>query len=170
MANESAILARMRAARVPPNAFPHSLKALKQNSLAAVVAEKKFDTGVGGLISYLVKGARKAHTSSSLVCHVAAKELVLQGCKVFCTSIPEIVQPSDGDEAPDKLGIGYLVVADIGANTQYCTPFQWYSAQAYLLSHISRGGGLIIGVPDIDAVRFNAEFLDAMEIFENVAV
>ena len=75
-----------------------------------------------------------------------------------------------GEEILERVGTGYFVVSDIGDNTQFYTPAQWDDAQALLLSHLGRGGGLILGTPDVALVKFSYEFLDALEIFENILV
>ena len=74
MGSDVAILAKMHAARVQPHAFIHTLQTINQKSFAAVIREKKYDQGIGGVVSYLVVG--KGKHSHSLVCYVAAKELV----------------------------------------------------------------------------------------------
>lgn len=167
MGSDIAILAKMHLARVQPHAFIHSLQTINQKSFAAVIKEKKYDQGVGGVVSYLVTG--KGKHSHSLVCHVAAKELVLQSKKVFCTTLADLVLRG-GEEVLDRLGVGYIVLSDLGANTQYYTLAQWDDVQALLLSHLGRGGGLILGMPDAAAVEFSYEFLDALAIFESILV
>lgn len=170
MENDLAILAKMNASRVQPHAFQHSLQSLNQKSLALAVKEKKFNRGVGGPVSYWVSGAKKGDRSASLICHVAAKELVLLNQKVFCTSIPELVLHGNEDLLLDRMGVGYLVVSDVNANSTNCTPFQWDCVQAILLQHISRGGGLIVGSENLDEVRLGYDFIDALRIFESVKV
>lgn len=168
MANDVSILAKMHAARVQPHAFIHSLKTLNQKSFALVVKDKKYDQGIGGVVSYWVTG--KGKHSHSLVCHVAAKELVLQNRKVFCLSVAELALRGSSEEVTERVGTGYLVVSDVGDNTKHYTPAQWDEAQAILLSHLGRGGGLIMGSADTKSVEFNYDFLDALAIFESVVV
>ena len=170
MSNEDAILGRMRLAGVPPHAFPHSLKALKMAKLENDVFNKLYEKGVGGLVSYLITGGSKT-TTASLVCSVMAKELVLQNRKVTCLSVSDLATLAEnGEDAKGFSGKGYLVVSDVGSNTKNCSPFQWDVAQSTLLSHIARGGGIIIGSANFTEVSIGWEFIDALTLFTSIQI
>lgn len=182
MASEDAILLKMRASRVQPHAFPHNLITIKQKRLAEKVANKEYLVGSGGIKNYAITydssmaAGRKAKTSASLVAAVMAKELVLQNRKVRCVTVPDLIRPNWLEEEAYRLGSGYLVVCDVGENTRAYAPYQWEDAQALLLSHMARGGGLIIGISAIvDEEKsifldFSSEMLDAFGDFEFVKV
>ena len=164
------ILARMRAARVQPHAFPSTLESINQKLLAKLVEDKRYTLGPGGLVSYLIAGKRKAKVSPSTVCHVFAKMLVIQGKKVFCTSIAELAHRGEMEEVTERMGTGYFVISDVSENTKNCSPFEWDSVQALLLSHVGRGGGLIIGSANFQEVEFGDDFLSALPAFEAIDV
>ena len=169
MSSEDAMLARMRASRVPPHAYMHSMQTLGQRRFSEAIEKKRYDRGVGGLVSYLVVGGRKERTAS-LVAAVAAKELTVLNRKVKCVSLAELVSPRWGEDSDVKVGAGWLVVCDLGLNTAKCAPFDWEIAQSILLQHIARGGALILGVQKMEDVMFGTEFQDALEIFDNMKV
>lgn len=171
MANDAAILAKMRAAHVPPHAFEHSLKTLRQLRFASILQEKRFELQGGGLESFIVRsGKRKDAPHVSMVCAVAAKELVLMHKKVVYATLAGVVHDLKDWSGVDA-GQGYVVLADLGANTQNWTASEWETVQAYMLSHMSRGGGLILG--DNGVVEngwLGAEMSQALTVFEEINV
>ena len=171
MANDAAILAKMRAAQVPPHSFEHSLKTLKQLRFASIIQEKRFELQGGGLESFIVRpGRRKDAPHVSMVAGVAAKELVLLNKKVFYTTLPAVIATLKEWQNVDA-GHGYIVMADLGQNTQNWPANDWDSVQAYLLSHLSRGGGLILGDNGvIENGWLGAEMVQALSVFEEITV
>lgn len=171
MANDAAILAKMRSAHVPPHSFPHSLKTLRQLRFASIIQEKRFELQGGGLESFVVRPSkRKDAPHVSLVAGVAAKELVLLNKKVFYGTLAGTIL-SLKDWANIDAGHGYFVLADLGQNTQNWPANDWDSVQAYLMSHLSRGGGLILGDNGvIENGWLGAELAQALTVFEEITV
>lgn len=171
MANDAAILAKMRAAHVPPYSFEHSLKTLRQLRFASIIQEKRFELQGGGLESFIVRpGKRKDAPHVSMVVGVVAKELVLLNRKVFCSTLAGTIHSLKEWQNIDA-GHGYFVLADLGQNTQNWPAHEWESVQAYLLSHLSRGGGLILGDNGvIENGWLGAEMVQALSVFEEITV
>ena len=117
--------------------------------------ERKYESA-GGYRNYLIKGGKGKRTVSA-VCALAAKHLVLAQRTVYYTTIAELVvslrstgssSVYDAGESPTifaRMGKGYLIVGDIGSNVANWLPSEWDVVQSFLLSHIGRGGGLILG-------------------------
>jgi hypothetical protein len=173
-ASDIDILARLRAANVPVQAYEHSLHTLKQHRFSEIVAGQKFDMKEGGLVSYLVrhKGPLKDGGAGIVrVCAVAAKELVLLRRAVaynFIASIAAAIHdPELLTDQMSALRKGYLVIGDVGKNVGELKNSDWQLIQALLLSHMNRGGGLIIGDTGVtNNGMWNADFLDALSIFD----
>lgn len=174
MASDAAIIARMRAAGVPPHAYSHSLDkpALGASRFGAIIREKRFDLGVGGLVSYIIRNKPKSKVKPSLVAAVAAKELVLLNREVkfvYFAALMTVVRV--GELSWLDFGKGYVVVPDLGENTQQWPANEWDYTQAVLLSHVNRGGGLILGDNGVtEGGWFNAGFIDALTIFDEIIV
>lgn len=177
MSNELAILARMRAAGVPPHAFQHTLLGMRQMRLAAAVKSKTYDLGHSGLASMIVHAVldeaplKTVNHSPTLVCGVLAKELVLQGRKVIYGSLASMVHATKAPDAYESLGSGYLVIPDLGQNISRWEPREWEICQDTMRFHISRGGGLIIGDTGvIEGGYFGQEMLESLSLFDTYAV
>jgi hypothetical protein len=184
MANDVAIIAKMRLSQVPPHTYTTSLEREGQKRLSEILEGRKYEHA-GQLRSYLVRqGARKKPASVSRVCALAAKQLVLASRAVYYTNLAEAVTAtrvlagnvpaasvynnSGGDTHPilSRLGKGYIVVGDLGANIPHWPDNDWDVVQSFLLSHLSRGGGLILGDNGATANGFFCEdFVDALSDF-----
>lgn len=173
--SETAIFAKMRAARVPPHAYSHSLESLKQTRLASVIRERRFDLGVGGLSSYLITPAaptsKKVPVSVPMVCAVAAKELVLLGREVRYYTLAGLLMEIEAKEIWEVAGRGYFVIGDLGENTQHWQAKEWDTAQDVLLHHTSRGAGLILGdTGAVNAGYFSGDLTEALSMFDVMLV
>jgi hypothetical protein len=174
VASNGAVYTKMRTALIPAPALSESLVTLRQTTLVKEITEGRFAIGPEGLMSYLIQpSTRKGAPSVVRVCSVIAKELVLLNRQVRYTMVSELVKlsSSDADYSLSVAGSGYLVIGDVGENTKAWTAAQWEDVQAYLLQHLRRGGGLVIG--DTGAVEhslFNLDFFDAIDGFLTVKV
>lgn len=181
MSKDDPILGRMRASQIPPFAYTTTLKLEKQSNFAQIIEGKQFDTGPSGIVSYLVKyGARKRPGSPSVtrVCAVAARELVLLRRKVYYTTIHELALALSMYERGldcifplvERLGLGYIVIGDIGENIQARSAASWHDIQTFLNAHLSRGGGLILGLTAIEHALFTHDLAEAVGAFQTVTV
>lgn len=176
MASDAAIIAKMRAAGVPPHAFMHSLDKLGQKQFANIVQKRLFDMGVGGLVSYLIRSeSRPINTTKlrnvAMVCAVAAKELVLLGRTVTYIALPELIRAGRNDDDIDGRGRGYWVIPDLGGTIANWQPHEWETAQALMMSHINRGGALILGDTGvIEGGYFGIDLQNALTVFQTVRV
>lgn len=170
-ASEAAIYGRMRSAGVPPHAYDRSLIGLKQPRFAGIISGREYNLLEAGLVSYLVRSSGKPSSPNvPLVCAVAAKELVLQRVSVQYLSYAELAGKVttnwwEGDWT------GYVVISELGEQTTNWPKNVWDTVQSMLLSHISRGGAVIVG--DTGALElglFSEEFLNAIEVFEQITV
>ena len=172
MANDANILMRMRAAQIPPHAYEKSMLTLDQRKFQGIISNKKYEHS-GFLMSYIVRPSTResgSHTVST-VCAVAAKELVLQKKKVRYLDVPRLIKESKTDGGEFELGHGFWVIGDLGENTQHWPRNEWDTAQSYLLSHLARGGGLILGDNGAsDLGMWGEEMLDSISIFDLVRV
>lgn len=171
-----AILFRMRAAQVPTFAYTTSLKLEKQLALAEIVKGREFERGEAGLKSYLI--TRHGGGVDSKVCRTCAafaKELVLAGTPVYCTSVEELSLASTMYERgvdsiytfAERVGEGYLVLCDYNECGVETT--QLGRVQMILLSHISRGGAVILGTVS-ELSLLTMEFQESVAKFEAVAI
>lgn len=171
MANESSILAKMRAAEVPPHAFDKSLLGLNQKQFANIITTRAFDLEGGGLVSYIVRGAgEKQYPKVSLVCAVIAKELVLAQRQVAYVYLSSLMCSAKNDEPLNGFR-GYLVVGDLGLNVKRWPEKDWDMVQDMLMVHLARGGGLIFGdTGAIDMGLISHDFANAISLFDEVRV
>jgi len=177
--NDYAIIARMQQARVPPQCYEHSLESLGQSLFSETIRKKQFAWDDGQLTSYLVVDRRsekqKGRTTAASatvprICGVVAKELVLLRQTVTYLSIPHLVWLSK-DTSDFALGKGYVVVGAVDETSQAYPAQDWHDAQAILLSHFWRGGGLILG--DVGAIEHGwlaREVVEALDVIQFIDV
>lgn len=154
---DHAILQRMRVAGVPPYAYSTSLALEKQNTLAAIISQKSYTKGNSGPVNYVLKAARAQDQRSSMrrvtkACAVMAKELVLHKQAVSYRTVSDLFKKvADTDDYEEQHFSGYIIIGDFGTYPGDYTSAEWSAVQAALLSHVSRGGGLVLGVtvPDM---------------------
>lgn len=167
------VLLRMRAAGVPPYAFPSTLKEMGKNCpplarLASAVKTKEFKKGVAGLVSYAFFGPRRVLTAATM-----AKELVLVGEQVRCTSALALAAEYRKQDwlpyAPEFTG--YLVIPDFAAGVKFQPSRDLQEVIDFLLAHIGAGGGLVLGVCE-DEQQISTmpeEFALALQVFECIS-
>jgi hypothetical protein len=155
MSAQDVILTRMREARIPPYAYASSLALERQPELAKIVQGKEYVNAADGLVSYLLTAREYNETMNLKVTKtsaVFAKELVLHRRVVAYRSVFDLVRASERlslEEAEadiPALGRGFIVVGDLGGMLDEFSELQWAGLQSLLLSHVSRGGALILGV------------------------
>ena len=154
MASDATVVARMRAAQVPPQVWESSLVSEKFTELVDDFDLKKFQLGEGTILSYVIKAADRkvAPQRAVLACYLIGKSLALKGKTVYCATLPELVSIAcerNVSESPaPACGDGYLIVPDITSNSEHFPRANWLLTQSYLASHVSRGGGLVLGTYD----------------------
>lgn len=174
MANDSNTLMRMRAAQIPPHAYESSAKSLKQSRMTFILEGGKYEEN-GFNISFLFEANpenRKPKCSVPMACSVFGKELVLRQKNVLWLDLAALVRASKNtEEIPLGVGRGFWVVGDIGENTQHWAKWEWDNAQSLLLSHLARGGALILGdTGAVDHGYYNMDMIDALSVFDEVRV
>lgn len=170
MANDAAIIAKMRRANVAVHAYRQSLETLGQKRLAAYVGSKHYDIGVSGYASILINSSAEGADRVSAICNVLAKELVLRGVQVRCISLSSLFRLATTDNW-EPIEASILVVPSIGEELDHRPAKDWYDVQDLLLSHINRGAGVVLGNSGfIDAGRAGDELSDALTIFESFDV
>jgi hypothetical protein len=70
----------------------------------------------------------------------------------------------------DRLGSGYIIIGDLCESGHDRSPTEWRDLQMILLSHLSRGGGLVIGLPTEKTHFLGLDFSEAMGVFSTVFV
>lgn len=156
---------------MPPHAYDQSLAKLRQARFANIIANKEYDLKEAGFISYVVRPSGRAGAPNvPMVCAVAAKELVLSRMPTTYVSYAELAGKIVGNWWESELN-GYVVVSDMGMQPKHWPDSVWESVQSMLLSHISRGGAVIVG--DTGALAeglFGEEWLNAMTVFDEITV
>lgn len=155
MSAEYITLMKMRQANVPPYAYETSLAREKLDILAADVKERTFNLGSGYYQSYAITtGAASPEASAKVTKSVAVfcKELVLVGAKVRYFSLAELMVAlkkglvsGEFADTDYEFGSGYLALGDYGLNIQNWQGNEVELLSSQLVSHMSRGGGLILG-------------------------
>lgn len=164
MSGDLAIYNRMRQANVPPHAIKSRLKDLKVPRFAEAIRSRGYRLGDAGLRSYLLDHA-ELPAAPALIAAVAAKELILLGETARVVPVPILLKSISSSDWEPQDG-GYLVVPEIGENVTHWPRPDWQYAQALLMSHVSRGGGLILGYYGEDYSEFSREFELALTMFE----
>jgi hypothetical protein len=148
------------------------LETLKQPQLAEITRARSYILGNEGLRSYEIcknpTGSNKV--TPTLACGVLAKELALQRVKVHYTLLPLLILGSKrADEFDFFDKCDYVVVGDVGDNYADYAPADWSLAQAILLTHINRGGGVILGNTFNERMpNFSLDMVEAMDAFTTI--
>ncbi len=145
--SDNIILGRMRRAGVPAHLYNTTLALEKQNVLAAAIGQKKYDLGEGLLQSYIIEPANNPKKPSpARVCGLIARELVLARKPTTYVTLPQLTLIADrAAEDEINLGVGYLVVGDFNDLVAEWKRAEWALVESMLVSHLYRGGGLILG-------------------------
>ena len=162
MSND-AILIKMRHARVPAHAYTQTLRSMGLHGISTAVRDGSFRSGVAGLKSFYFTGKR-----SAMACSVLAKELVLAGAKVYCTTAIEIATFYATEDRLSATRDGYLVIPGFADALAGVTATSSLTVQYALLEHISRGGAVAVGAGNGETTALLPEFVDALTIFEYV--
>ena len=181
MADDLAILARMRKANIPPYAYESTLAMEKQPILAAQVKDKSYALH-GMLQSYLLTCSRNNSTPASRqvtrCAAVFAKELVLARREVlyltFADAMILIRRPVFDDEGyPAYLGKGFIVIGDYGLNALTWDSTDREALHSFLVKHLSMGGGLILAeTTSDDSVKnsYSNDLANSFATFKSVTV
>jgi hypothetical protein len=177
METDFAIVARMRLAHIPPHAYTTSLALSGQRRLSKIILEKQYDLGEAGFVSLVIRNGKAKRGPVSKVCAITAKELALQKCRVYYSTLPELILSRrhlaelHESNISEHVGKGFLVIGDLGDNIKDWSNAEWATVQAYLLTHLAKGGGLILG--DNGASEkglFCSDMVDALTDFSVVEV
>lgn len=143
--------------------FPRSVASTtlpneKQPGLRAIIEKGEYRTNLG-LSSYVLQAAKDSPASTIRAANIAAvfgKELLLAGAKVRYVPLAGVMHAVrlfsyDMAEAPIfdvffKLGVGFIVIPDFSDRLSQRDFATWREALALLGQHVSRGGGLVLGV------------------------
>lgn len=164
------ILLRMRSAGVPPYAFSSNLVEMGKTCqplarLALALRAKGYQKGLAGFVSYAFFGPRRV-----LAAATAAKELVLLGEQVRCTSALALAaEYRKQDWLPYSSEFtGYMVIPDFSAGVKFLPPRDLQEVIDFLMAHIGAGGGLVLGVcEDEEQIStMPAEFALVLQVFE----
>lgn len=150
-ASNEAIKERMRQAGIPPNTFKTTLAREGQNTLSHLIKHGDFIVN-GETRSFLVDHNGHGPRRSAQIAAIAGKELVLMGQRVRYLPLAGILRelrlsevPNNSDEINfTKRGDGFIVVPDLDNQNSIPREWEFASAQAWLLEHVARGGGLVV--------------------------
>lgn len=156
MASDEYVVSRMRAAQVPPQVWEKSLLSERFTEISEDFDKKKYLLSAGTVLSYTVQTAERkvSPARAALACLLIAKSLVLKQKEVYCASLPELVGATNDKAAyeskigSEHCGVGYLIIPDAITDIEAFPRAAWLMAQAYMAAHVSRGGGLVVGVHD----------------------
>lgn len=166
--NDDIIIGRMRAAGVPPHAYGHSLGTLGMRSLAAVINEGRYKLRGRSLKSFIISGESDS-VNTPLVCAVLAKELVLREEEVHYVTLAKMVGMAQDDSF--RSAGEYVVLGDLNhVLVSHWTPAQWDIVQSFLLTHLSFGGGLVIGHTAGLAIPVGTDLQNALKLFDEFKV
>lgn len=167
--SNAAIVARMRAAGIPPHTFHTSLEQIGQKRFAEILTNREFDLGHGHIASYIVRGQRKDAANVTQVCALAAKSLIAIQRVAIYTTVPALNEFLKTGEHHNTTG--YVVVGDLGNNTQNIPAAEWDRMQSFFVSHVARGGGLILGDNGvINNGQLCLDLIDAISVFEEIVI
>lgn len=148
--------AKIQGANLPPYVLDTTLVRDGFQMLRDIVASKAFRKPQG-LESYTivpqlaeVKEARAVRATTLL-----AKEILLMGTPVYYITLAGFlreVRLQDYSAARDpinpvldRIGTGYIAISEMDNPEAWPSPSIWQEGQDLLMSHVSRGGGLILG-------------------------
>lgn len=176
---------KMRAANIPVFAYQTTLVTEGAGTLREIIKQKEFKTEAG-LASYVLQGNGKKADSlrTTRLAAVMAKELVLSGVRVHFVPLAGFVREvrlqdyaadRDGSQATipvlQDIGTGYFVIPDF--SDSYHDRDTWAEAQSLMVTHVNRGGGLILSTADAwedAAAKCSRSFIAVAESFVFPAV
>lgn len=146
---------RMAASNIPASVMATTLPNEGMDALRVTVAKKEFRTA-NGLKSYFIDAPsanQKSLNRAAFIAAVFAKELVLSNVAVFFTPLAGLFREMNDavfwDEEKSRLpkrGDGYVVIPDFDNEAAIPSSAQWAEVQDWLIQHVNRGGGLVLGV------------------------
>lgn len=148
-------IVKMRAAQIPRQALSTNAKDAKFPEIRAIIDTEDWKTA-SGLKTFVVEPAGIQHPDRTfLAVGLFAKELVLKGESVYFCTFADIVRCNRlqekgidySTELHDRKGSGFIAVVGVAEAVGVYPGAELLEAQAYLLSHVARGGGLILDAP-----------------------
>jgi len=175
--NNKDVLQKMRNANIPVFALGTTLVQENAHALRAIIQGKEFKQS-NSLASYVLRSSDvRAHPlRATRFAAVMGKELVLAGQKVKFIPLAGLVRELRLTEYGDEphalidvhamVGSGYFVIPDF--DDEIANPEMWPETQAFLTTHLNRGGGVILVVRNEWAVpspRFTGSFAAVAQSF-----
>lgn len=180
MSSEFAILSKMRAASIPPYAYETSLSKERLDILAADIKDKSYEMDGKFLQSYaLTFDVPNKQTGAKVTKAVAVfcKELVLRNVRVRYFSVAELMIPirralatGDYGDSDMEYGKGFLALGDYGANLDNWRKEDVETLNTVLVSHMSRGGGVILGITSPLSASTSNDLMNSLATFKTVKV
>jgi hypothetical protein len=186
--NDMAILRKLRAAHIPTYAYKTNFEREHLHALRARITDKQVTTADNPVNFYIYAGdgglpaLRKACIGVALM----AKALCLQGIPVVHTTLAGLLREQRMAEMEREqatvnpvlknLGTGYLAISDILEFSDVEQKYGYHSvhlAADYLIEHVERGGGLILGaahIPPSTVTQFGVAFSALLDTFEAYSV
>ena len=156
-------IAKLREARIPPQAYDTTLELLKQANLRRIVAERAFGRD-DHLVSYLLTSSDDEKTS--LVFSRFACELVLSGQPLRFMRAANIAQSAD-------MLNGYFYIAMPDLFTNNLSMDKQEALEDFLIDHVTLGGGLLLSCPsDVAEKQVSIEFSMMLKssVFETITL
>lgn len=160
-------------ARIPTYAYSTNLAELSQPLLRAIVTDAAYvSQGVLKSISITESYRAPAGTFPVIVARFAA-ELCLCGQKVCFVRMEALIRElrvyGSGVESPlhpvlSRMGEGFIVVPDITPTPHAAT------VADFLLDHVSRGGGVVLGFPDVSKQYAETELTKEFTAFTSTTI
>lgn len=178
------ILAKLRSAHIPPYAYQTTFDRESLSDLKARVTSKQVIEATSPINFYLYSGdsGKAAMKKTCLAVGLMAKTLCLSGLQVVHTTLAGFLREQRFAEmeregqtlnpAIDCIGKGYIAIGDFLEYADVEQKYGYHSCQLaadYLLEHVERGGGLILGasnIPPRDVEQFGAAFSAMLDMFE----
>lgn len=171
------VLQKMRHANIPAFALGTTLVQENAHALRAIVQGREFKQA-NALASYVLRSSdvRVQPLRATRFAAIMGKELVLAGQKVKFIPLAGLVRELRLTEYGDEphalidvhamVGSGYFVIPDF--DDEIANPEMWPETQAFLTTHLNRGGGVILVVRNdwvVPAPKFTGSFAAVAESF-----
>lgn len=181
-ASPAEVIRRLKEANIPRYASETTLVRENAQALRDTLVAKSYKSDVGMAGFHIAPATRKdaASARASRIAAVMAKELVLQGESVYFVTLAGFLrevrlQSYSTDYPPihpvltDMLGDGYLVISNFDDVTARPSQSVWLEGLDLLLTHSSRGAGLVLASETSEPLDVPPVFLRLVQSFHQIA-
>lgn len=186
--NDILMISRLRKSHIPPYTYSTNFAQRNLNALRDRIEDSQVVHAAVPVNFYLhagdsgVRATREAVIAAGLV----AKAMCIQGKRIIHTTLAGFLREQRFAEMEreanvinpvlQRIGDGYIAICDFLEYADVEDKYGYHSLQLaadYLIEHVERGGGLILGASNItprDAMQYGAAFNAMLDMFESYRI